>query len=101
MKTLLRLLNGESKEATERLNKAADDLTRTVSMSRAEFKDLVDREKQREISAVIQFAPFAEICEFRSAKEGSAMVVCRNPKHEAAKSGIAPCRQAVCPKLPK
>lgn len=101
MSLFKRFLNGESKAASDRLDRATEELSQTVSMNRSDFLKMVDDDRHREISAVIQFEPFASICEFRRASTESAMVICMNPEHEAAKSHIAPCRQGVCPKLRK
>ena len=83
-----------------RTRAALDDLTRTVSMSREQFCELLRKEDDCVLlKEVVQFEPFAQICEHRSAPNGSLMKICKHPEHEANKARIANCNAMLCPKL--
>lgn len=92
------------KDTGERLDHSIDMLNQTISMNTGEFAALMRESREREITLVqngasrhVEFGTFAEICKFQYSPEKSLMTLCRNPSHEAAASGIAPCQRAVCP----
>ena len=90
-----------SKAVSERLDRTIDELHELTSCNllrrRGECPAIVDNE----IARTVNFETFAEICEYRYSPENSLMRLCRHPKHEAHKSGIAPCQAGLCPKLKK
>ena len=91
------------KEVDKRLRSALDDFEKTVSMNRDDFNLLLQGEQVRlkAIKGTINFQSFAEVCEFRYAKNGSALSLCKNPEHEGHRTGIAACQVSVCPRMPK
>ena len=89
--------------ASMRKDAALEELTKTLSMSTGEFRALLAREAKEagepEIAEVILFEPFADICEFRYSPKDSLMALCKHPEHDAHSTGIAACREGLCPKL--
>lgn len=93
------------KDSGDRLDRVVDDLYKTVKVGREDFCRQMQEEGDcpvlvdNHIARELKFDTFAEICEFRYSPENSLMRLCKNPKHEAHASGIAPCQQGLCPKL--
>ena len=85
--------------AAKKLEKAVDELNQTLSMSRSDFHAMLAREAGEHPSEVILFEPFADICEFRYSPKDSLMALCQHPEHDAHSTGIAACREGLCPKL--
>ena len=81
-----------------------EDLNKTISMKSSNFIAMMQNSREHELTIVangasktVEFITFAEICRFHYSPKDSLMSLCKNPKHEAAQSGIAPCQRAVCP----
>ena len=90
----------ELREAVARASAEAEDLTRTVSMNRDEFCAMLRREAgEPAVKEVVIFDTYAAICEFRYSPKDSLMRLCRHPKHDAHATGIAACRDSLCPRL--
>ena len=51
-----------------------------------------------DIQQTVQFPTFASVCPDRGSEEITVRL-CRNPKHEAANTGIAVCEEQVCPRI--
>lgn len=92
------------KDAGDDLDNAVDALDQTVRMNTAQFAAIMHKSREQELTLVengaaktVEFITFAEICRFHYSPKDSLMSLCKNPKHEAAQSGIAPCQRAVCP----
>ena len=78
-----------------RISDAIDDLTKTVSMTKAELLAEARNEVANDVQHTVVFSTFAEICRYRS-KQGIYMI-CRNGAHEASGTGIAQCDEELCP----
>ena len=89
-------------EATKKLEQAVADLNETLSMPHDEFRELLRKEAGEPlISEVIQFDTFAAICEFRYSPRDSLMRLCKHKDHDAHSTGVAACREALCPLMLK
>ena len=83
------------RDADKMLRDAIQDLEQTVRLKREDF---LKREVANDIQHQVQFVTFRDICSFSGSKE-LAIRLCRNPKHEAANTGIATCEETLCPLL--
>ena len=80
------------KEVEQRCADALDDFAQTTSMSRDD--DLCKR-VANDVQQEVQFDTFRAICRFQI-RQGE-YILCRNPSHEAANTGIAKCDEQLCP----
>lgn len=93
-------LGAKLNAASSRVDHALDELNATLTMSRSDFAAMLAQESHlSDIREVVIFSTFADICEYRSSPNGSLMKVCKHPEHEAHSTGIAACREGLCPKL--
>ena len=88
-----------SKAVDEKLDAKLEELNKTLSMSRDDFRAMLRREAGEHPSEVVIFSTFADICEFRYSPKDSLMQLCKHPEHDAHSTGIAACREGLCPKL--
>lgn len=86
------------KDASDRVNNAVDDLCKTVSMSREDFNEMIERDRIQDVG---HFAEFSEKCEFRYINGDGVTSFCRNPEHEKICTGREVCGVVACPRLKK
>ena len=76
--------------AVARATAEAEDVTRTINTDATAMRVWLARRRE--------FSALSERCEFKN-KNGAALVICKNPEHDAAGLGIAQCAYDKCPLL--
>lgn len=85
-----------SKDADQLLHDATERLDRTVKLKREDFLKMEVLGVANDIQQQVQFTTFRDICDFSGSRE-LTILLCRNPKHPAANTGIATCDEQLCP----
>ena len=80
------------KDADQQLDEALDDLTTLLGKRHSKPKARAMNDSQQ----TVIFSTFRDICRYATSKD-FAVRFCRNPKHEAANTGVATCNEGQCP----
>ena len=81
------------RETDEMLSEVIADIERTASIKRT--PSLIHDSPWNHV----EFSSFASQCEYRYTNgSGELHAICKNPKHEAAGTGIASCNKQMCPR---
>lgn len=84
-------IGARTKAASARVDSAIDELTQTLRINREEFL--------AEIREVVNFQSYADICQYRYSPKDSLMVLCKHKGHDAHATGVAACKEGLCPRL--